>query len=174
MQNLLVLGLAAVVLTGIYYVLGNNMQRDGSIESSLTPVGTHESPYAPKGTQEMKIEENAVVTTQQRPSSTVKVAQAFLVKPGYVAIHEDQDGKPGAILGVSAYLESGETTNIAVPLSRSTADGEKLWSMLHLENTNDTTFDEVKDAPVKSVSGGPLMGSFEITADDEDETEGGL
>ena len=171
MQNLLVLGLAAVVLTGIYYVLGNNMPQGGGIENSLTPVGTHESSYAPKGTQEMKIEKNAVVTTQQRPGDTVKVAQTFLAAPGYVAIHEDDNGAPGAILGVSAYLESGETTNIAVPLSRTSVDGEKLWSMLHVEKTGDTTFDEVRDTPVKSVTGGPLVGQFGITADDKGETQ---
>lgn len=119
----------------------------------------------------MRVEENAVVAMEQRPGSTVRVAQVYMSAPGYVVIHEDADGAPGAILGASALLAGGETSGIVVTLSRPTIEGEKLWSMLHTEARGNTTFEVASDVPVMSRSGEALSGWFEINANADENVD---
>ena len=111
----------------------------------------------------MRAEENAVVVTEQRPGNTVTASIVYLAAPGYVVIHEDVDGKPGAIIGASALLQAGENLNIRVTLSRSTEDGQKLHAMLHADTDGNGSF-STADAPIQSRLGGPLEGWFEISA----------
>lgn len=119
----------------------------------------------------MRAEGNAVITTAQRPANTVKVAQVFLAQSGYVVIHEDVEGNAGSIIGTSVLLNAGESNNVVVPLTRATKDGEQLWSMLHFERNNNTSFNASVDFAVESTIGGPLSGWFEISSTAEENIE---
>jgi hypothetical protein len=65
-------------------------------------------------------------------STLVTVAQALSVGPGWVTIHEDAAGSPGAVIG-HARIVSGSHSNVAVTLERPALDGETLYAMLHVD-----------------------------------------
>ena len=152
MKVIIVILLVAALGGGAYYAYTNKDQEPAENIDTNTVSG-------------MRVEENAVVTPQQRPGGIVTVAQVYLAAPGYVVIHEDESSAPGAILGSSALLQAGENTNVAVTLSRASRDGEKLWAMLHSEKEGNTTFSAQTDTPIESRLGGPISGWFEISAE---------
>lgn len=106
-----------------------------------------------------------VVVSEQRPGRTVTGSIIVLAAPGYLVIHEDNNGDAGAILGSSALLKAGENTDVNVTLSRAAKDGETLHAMLHFEKGGNTTFAAAEDTPVPSSLGGPISGWFLITAE---------
>ncbi len=109
---------------------------------------------------------NAIYVADQMPARTVAVAVVRLAQPGFVAIHQDVNGMPGKILGVSGLLLAGETKNLPpIALSRETANDETFFAMLHRDD-GDGTFDEAKDAPAPdSTTGEPVMMMFTVSAD---------
>lgn len=110
---------------------------------------------------------NAIYVAEQVPSKIVSAAVVHLEKPGFVVIHEDAAGVPGAILGVSGLLAAGETKSPAlISLSRATKDGETIYAMLHLDN-GDGVFDVGGDKPAAEdrVGGEPVMMVVTVSAD---------
>jgi hypothetical protein len=101
---------------------------------------------------------------EQKPGRSVTGSIVYLAAPGYLVIHEDNNGEPGAILGSSALLPAGESTGIQVALSRESKDGETLHAMLHFEKGGNATF-ATEDTPVPSRLGGPISGWFEISSE---------
>ncbi len=147
--------IALVVLGGgAYYFLGTGREDRlaGEDIGSSTTVG-------------MRAEENMVVVSEQRPGTSITGSLMYLATSGYLVIHEDNVGEPGAILGSSALLQAGESSNVPVTLSRATRDGEKLHAMLHFEKGGNATFTAAEDTPVPSRLGGPISGWFEISSD---------
>ena len=173
MKDIIIVLVAVVVLGGIYFVATNKPVEpiNNKVVNSTVTVEEENADLSTNTVNGMRVEENAVVATEQRPARTVKVAQVYLAAPGYVVIHEDTDEEVGAILGSSDLLKAGENNNVVVTLNRSTKDGEKLWSMLHSEANSNTTFDLSVDTPVESNLGGPVSGWFEINATAEENIE---
>jgi len=115
----------------------------------------------PRGhTSGMLAEDNAIVAEEQRPGSSVTIAQVHLVGPGYVVVHEQS----GAILGSSALLPAGNSNDVQVAVIRPTTDGETLDAMLHFERNGDSTFQNSADPPIESRLGGPIVGTFTISS----------
>ena len=154
MKNILLAVLAVVVLAGSVYFFTN---KDTSVPVH-DPISNDTNTNAG-----MRVEENAVVATEQRPGETLKIAQVFLAAPGYVVIHEDLNDDAGAIIGSSALLDAGENNDITITLSSATMDGVTLWAMLHSEKDGNAVFDATADTPVVSRGGGPIMGWFMIS-----------
>ncbi|MEK7509100.1 MAG: hypothetical protein AAB605_00120 [Patescibacteria group bacterium] len=123
------------------------------------------APEASGDSSAMRAEENMVVVSEQRPGMSVTGSIVYLAAAGYLVIHEDGNGSPGAILGASALLPAGESSNVRVTLSRAARDGETLHAMLHFEKGGNTTFSAAEDTPVQSVLGGPISGWFEVSSD---------
>ncbi len=113
----------------------------------------------------MRAEENMVVVSEQRPGNIVTGSLMYLAAPGYLVIHEDNNGEPGAIIGSSAQIDAGESTDVKVTLSRSSKDGEILHAMLHFEKGGNSAFSAAEDTPVPSVLGGSIHGWFEVSVD---------
>lgn len=109
---------------------------------------------------------NAIYVVEQVPSKVVSVVVVHLEAPGFVVIHKDVVGAPGAILGTSALLPAGETKSpVLISLSRMTRDDETIHAMLHLDD-GDGVFDAGKDKPAKdSVSGEPAMMNITVSSD---------
>ena len=104
---------------------------------------------------------NVVVVTESTSGKLISVAKVKLEAPGYVVVHEGKAGTPGAILGYSKLLEKGEGMDVVVGLSKSVADGEVLYAMLHLDNA-DGKFDAKTDMPAQDNSGQPVMQRFVV------------
>ena len=112
------------------------------------------------------IGQNAIYVTEQTPGRSVTVSIVRLEKPGFVVIYQDAGGTPGAVLGVSNLLPAGETEDAApIILSRTTADGEVLHAMLHLDD-GDGQFDAVVDQPARDPVGeGPVAMEVIVSTD---------
>lgn len=104
------------------------------------------------------ISNNAIYVAEQALGRSVSVSLTRLEKSGFVVIHEDADGAPDKILGVSGLLPVGETENPkTITLSRVMRDGEIIYAMLHIDN-GDGKFDAADDKPaLDSVDGAPMM-----------------
>lgn len=152
--------LIAIVLLGsaAYYFLGAGAVDDQGDAFEDEAMNTSDS-------SAMRAEENMVVVSEQRPGRTVTGSIISLAAPGYLVIHEDNNGAPGAVLGSSALLQAGESTEVKVTLSRASRDGETLHAMLHFEKGGNTTFAAAEDTPVPSSLGGPISGWFEISSE---------
>lgn len=107
--------------------------------------------------------DNAIYVAEQAPGQSASVGVARLAQPGFVVIHEDQAGAPGAILGQSGLLAAGESENVSITLTRATQDQETLYAMIHLDN-GDGSFDPAQDVPATdSTGGGPVMMMFTVS-----------
>jgi hypothetical protein len=151
-KTLAAIGALLVIIIG-YYLWAN---RDSSAgEAADTSDSTVSG---------MRVEDNAVAAFDQKSGETVTVSQVYLAQPGYVVVHEDAAGSPGAIVGTSALLPAGQSDSVVVQLSRESVEGERLYAMVHLEANNDGTF-SAADAPAPSTLGGPIMGTFMISSE---------
>ncbi|MBI4094096.1 hypothetical protein HY417_03980 [Candidatus Kaiserbacteria bacterium] len=152
MKTSAILGIGGAALIAILgYLLFANTQ------TSVTTENTEET------TSGMRAEENAVVVMEQKPGSNITASSVFLASPGFLVIHEDVGGAPGAILGASALLQAGESTSVDVVLNRATRDHERLHAMLHSDVDGSGSFAASTDTPVQSSLGGPISGWFEVS-----------
>ncbi|MEX2228229.1 MAG: hypothetical protein WEB13_01190 [Dehalococcoidia bacterium] len=108
------------------------------------------------------------LTAQDQPLPTanqVSVRVASHSAPFYVVIHEGGADAFGAVIGSSALMPAGLYANVVVPVSRSLANGEYLWPMLHTEDNGNTTYDGVAiDAPlIAGATGNPDFGGMSVS-----------
>lgn len=174
MKKIILIVAGMVVIVGLYIILASPKEAEPIVnEPYVVENGENiENADLPRDTSNgMRVEQNAVVATEQRPNKSVTIAQVYLSAPGYVVIREDNDGVAGDIIGTSAVLKVGQNDKVTVTLSRSTNDGDKLWAMLHSEMNSNTTFDAASDTAVESSFGGPISGWFEIRADADENFE---
>jgi VCBS repeat-containing protein len=100
-------------------------------------------------------------------ADTVTIPEAVIDADGWLVIHEDDGGNPGAVLGNSELLEPGTTENVEVTLNRAVVDGETLHAMLHYDDPADGTYNfptDNEDPPVE-VDGDVVVEPFDITVD---------
>jgi hypothetical protein len=103
---------------------------------------------------------NRIVLTDQFPGNIVYVSTVELTKGGFVAIHKDDAGKPGAIIG-TLYFEPGVRPG-SVNLTEKTVEGGKYYAVLYTDD-GDKKFDAVKDVPLTDSTGNPIMKMFKAT-----------
>ena len=173
MKQLIFIFVVVVVLGGLYIIVEN--QRVDFIHDDIKDVvidaegvtkdsaDEGETDFVPSETSSgMRVGENAVASLEQRPGNSVKIAQVRLAVPGYVVIYADTDGEATSVLGSSALLPAGESSNVTVPTSRATTDGETLWSVLHIEANGDSKFNADVDREVQDDLGESISSYFEI------------
>ncbi len=178
MKQSIFIFIVVVVLGGLYlYVESQKVDFTNNEVVTDTEVTSEDSgnegetDFVPSETSTgMRVGDNAVVSLEQRPGKNVKIAQVFLAAPGYVVIYADTDGEATTILGASALLPAGESSNIVVPVSRATIDGESLWAMLHSETNSNTTFNADVDSKAQDGLGESISGWFTIKANAQEST----
>ena len=106
--------------------------------------------------------DNAIYVSNVKPSASVKVGFAIFAGGGYVVVHEDREGKPGAIIGNSNILPQGESRDFGVTLSRESIDTETLYAMLHSDN-GDGIFNPAEDPPIKDDRGNVVLMKFQVS-----------
>jgi hypothetical protein len=107
---------------------------------------------------------DAVSAVDQAVSNgSIVVAEVNATQDGWIAVHVDQGGKPGPVIGHAA-APKGKTSNLAVKLEQDVPVGGKLWPMLHVDAGKIGTYEfPGPDAPV--VDGGNIvMKQISITA----------
>src|SRR3989344_9093039 len=106
--------------------------------------------------------EDSIFVANQRPGRFVNVGRATLSKKGYVAIHQEEAGAPGAIIGFGDLLNTGESRNLSVTLNRKSVAGESLYAMIHWDNNNGA-FNPAEDVAATDKTGNMVMVKFMIS-----------
>ncbi len=130
------------------------MFKGGSTPTTSTETPT-ESP-----SESVSNEVNRVIVYDQYPGNIVYVSSAQLAQPGWLEIHKDNNGTPGAIIG-STYFDKGINPG-KVTLTEKTVDGGTYYAMLHSDD-GDKKFDPTKDLPLKDSKGDIVMRLFHAT-----------
>ena len=150
-QKLVLITAVLILLIGAWYYFG------GDVEDITTTDDT---------TSGLRIGANAVYVPDQRPGDNITVGFADIADGGYVVIHEVIEGKLAGIVGSRTFLESGESQNISVTLSRESVEGEELIAMLHNDN-GDNIFNATDDAPVRDEAGNIVLMRFTVSENAE-------
>lgn len=121
------------------------------------------------GSSALRVGDNAVSVTDQKPGDEATVSLAVLGAPGYVVVHEKVGEEAGGTLGSSTLLPKGESQGVKVPLAIPLEIGKTYIAMLHLDN-GDGVFDAGSDAPAMWEEQ-PIMMEFGVSADAETNVE---
>jgi hypothetical protein len=91
------------------------------------------------------------VSDQILVDNTITVQSALLDVPGFVVIHQEQDGSFGPVAGVSEALPAGLSTNLSISLDPAQVT-PRLWPMLHVDTGTEGEYEfgtvEGADGPV--------------------------
>jgi hypothetical protein len=115
-------------------------------------------PETPPTISAMWAEPNGLVVSDQLPGSAVIVSAVIIEQDGWIVIHAEENGAAGKIIG-SVYIAAGERSQVSVPLSEATVDGQGYYAMLHTD-AGGSEFNPAEDVPVQSQLGGPIMTRF--------------
>ena len=129
----------------------------------------------PSFTVEGTMESSVTVSDQTIVSDTVTVTKVVSAGPGWIVIHADNDGSPGAILGKEK-VKHGVNDNVVVTLATE-GRTDTLYAMLHADNgtRGEFEFPDGADGPVKDADGNIITPSFSVAeAASESESSPGL
>lgn len=146
---LVVVVLAVAVVLGAWWWKESNLSR----QNNLSAVGQS----LPDSTA---TEQASLTVDDQFPGPLVFISHVQLPQGGWVVIHRDESGAPGAIAGVG-YFDKDLTTG-EVNLSRVSADGETYHAVLYRDDGN-VIFDQKLDSVYRDDKGLPIVTTFRIT-----------
>lgn len=112
---------------------------------------------------------NRIVMSDQYPGNVVYISSVQFAKDGWVVIHKDESGKPGAVIG-SMYFAKGINPG-KITLTSSTVEGGIYYAMLYSDD-GDKVFDVTKDLPIKDSKGNIITKLFRASASADIEIKG--
>ena len=156
----------------LYVTLYNDLGRKGTFEvpGADTPVEVNGNPVmqsfqvtgglpTPEATQ--SAEASVTVEDQAVSNGAVTIAQVISPGPGWIVIHADNNGQPGAVVGYTA-VQQGQNDNVTVEIDQTQAT-PTLYAMLHQDAGTTGTYEfPGPDTPVE-VNGNVVMQSFQVT-----------
>ena len=77
---------------------------------------------------------------QDSDGTSIVVASVTLPANGFIAIHADADGAPGAVIGHSDLLQAGDSTDVVVTLDEAITASTTLWPMVHIDIDGDGVY----------------------------------
>lgn len=101
------------------------------------------------------------VNDQAIEEGMVTVARATSQGPGWMVIHADDEGSPGAVIGYTA-LQDGENTDVMVEIDVQQAT-ETLYAMLHTDTGEVGTYEFPDGDPPVEAEGGVVVQPFTVT-----------
>jgi glucose/arabinose dehydrogenase len=146
MQMSVLVGAAALLLLGA----GCTKQNTSSVPSTAPAPKTEAA--APEASQKYTIR-----VKDQASGKEAMMDMIAASRNGFLVVHEDNDGKVGAIAGTSALVRAGESSRVPVPMT--VHPGLSHWVMFHVDD-GDGVFNAEKDAPAKDADGDVMMKSF--------------
>ena len=100
--------------------------------------------------------ESLTVPRPQKAGDTVAVTRATVGKPTWVVVYENQDGKPGNVLGARLLFA---TEGTAISLLRSTVPGQTYFVGKSVDN-GDRKYSTINDKRLNQSDGSALLASF--------------
>ncbi len=113
---------------------------------------------------------NRIVMSDQYPGNVVNLSSVQLAQPGFVVIHKDSNGTPGAVIG-STYFDAGINPG-KVTLTQPTTDGSTYYAVLYTDTNGDKKFEQGTDQPLKDANGSVIMKVFHASASAGNELKG--
>ena len=105
-------------------------------------------------------EMNSITVSDQDPNAVaVLVGEASLRAPGFVAIYDGTNGRPGAIVATSALLTAGSHKNVSIIMNLKA--GETYYASLFGDDGNGD-FNPNYDLPLTDNSGVPVIQMFKV------------
>jgi hypothetical protein len=138
-----------LIIIGIMVFGGKGTEAPIDVGTTTPPTGTP------------SLSQNRIVIGDQYPGNVINVSSVQLVNGGWVVIHKNNNGQPGAIIG-QTYFDAGINTG-RVTLSQVTVEGGTYYAMLHSDD-GDKKFDAAKDLPLKDSAGNIIMQIFHASA----------
>jgi len=94
---------------------------------------------------------------QTGDGTTVTVASIDLPSDGFIVIHADNGGSPGAILGWSDLLPAGASSAVVVTLNTAISADATVWPMAHVDANSNGIYefmppDVTTDVPAKTAA----------------------
>ncbi len=186
-RRFLQVGSGVVLLGGVGHVVADGHDDADGNESE----GTNESDSGMNesdGEMDDGMEATAMVTFEDQTTdgTWVTVAEATLPEGGFVTIHDSSllDGEVlGSVIGVSDAMESGEATDVEVPLfgdipgtefDRDMLEAdETLIAMPHMDSNDSGAYEFVEsegevDGPYADDAGDPVVADATVTVETDD------
>jgi hypothetical protein len=104
---------------------------------------------------------SVTVSDQAVEDATVTVDSVVSDGQGWIVIHADEDGAPGAVIGQAA-VSDGENTDVAVEIDMSQAT-ETLYAMLHTDSGEMGMYEFPDADPPVEVDGEIVVQAFTVT-----------
>ncbi len=138
---------------------------------------TTEAPAAAPTTEQMAegpatSPAEVVFEAQTSDGTTIVVASVTLPAPGFIAVHSNADGKPGAVIGHSELLPAGTSTDVVVTLDQPLEATDLLFPMAHIDVDGDGEYtfvppDNAVDIPATTADGAIAVVGAEVTVEAE-------
>lgn len=148
-----------VALAVFLIIKTNKVKYDGRGTPAAEETGGAAGQFA-------KLSENAIVVLEQRLTDDVSINAINMEKAGFVIIHRDAGGKPGAIVGVSRWFPAGQYSDEEIGTTETLMDGVSYYAVLYVDDGNGI-FDPKEDKPAQNFAG-DVMGVFEASKDAAD------
>ena len=109
-----------------------------------------------------------VFEAQESDGTSIVVASVTLPSPGFIAVHSNDDGHPGAIIGHSDLLAAGTSTDVVVTLDTPLAATDLLFPMAHIDVNGNGVYefappDNVIDFPATTADDAIAVAGAEVT-----------
>jgi hypothetical protein len=149
-SSYLAAGIVVVLIVAVAFaVIRARMSQPSSTNPTPTPI------------EQASVE--SIAASKHTPAKTVVVDIVTLKNPGFVVIHEINNGQVGNVLGASSILSAGTHENVVVEISRKSIDGEELIAMIHADNGNGKFDSEAEDPAANDASGNPVTTKFLVS-----------
>jgi hypothetical protein len=104
---------------------------------------------------------------QTSDGTTIVVRTVTLPSNGFIAVHADANGSPGAVIGHSGLLGAGENTDVAITLDEALTASGVVWPMVHIDMDGDGEYtfappDDAVDLPGTTEDGNVAVISVQI------------
>ena len=108
-----------------------------------------------------------VFEAQESDGSSIVVASVTLPSPGFIAVHGNADGAPGAVIGNSELLPEGVSTDVLVELDSPLAGTDMVFPMAHIDMDEDGVYefmppDNAIDIPATTADGSVAVTGAEV------------
>jgi len=103
---------------------------------------------------------------------TLVIPSATLAVDGFVAIHADDNGAPGLVIGVSDLLAAGTATDIEITLDQPLAESGTVFPMVHVDGDANGVYEfPGPDGPATTADGEVAVAALAVTVEGAEPTE---
>jgi hypothetical protein len=121
-----------------------------------------------EGTEAVATSPASLTAEDQTSDGTVIVIKSVeLPAAGFIAVHADNGGSPGAVIGNSDLLPAGTSQDVSVLLDAPLEDTSVVWPMAHIDMDGDGEYtfeppDNAIDVPGATADGNVAVTSVNI------------